>query len=174
MIQNDPASVVMAITEALKEQGMSLDDLLGGEQEQEQQTPVGLPQDVLDKLSRVDQMETMLSNMYEQFTSSQQNQNEERLIQQVDNLIADMHSTHGEFNDEFVLLQLEKGLEPEQAIQAWQKEIEKYGSPQRRPAPTLLSSNGAVKQQDQVDVSKLSAGDRKAYVASIMAANLDN
>lgn len=172
MIQNDPASVVMAITEALKENGMSLDDLLGNnDSEVEQQTPAGLPPEVLAKLGKIDQLETMLSNMHEQFQTFATTTTEERQLEQLDNLMTDMHSRHGDFNDEFVLLQLEKGLEPEKAVEAWKSEVEKFSSP-RKPAPTLLSSNGAVKQQDQVDPSKLTPADRKAFVASIMAANM--
>jgi hypothetical protein len=49
---------------------------------------------------------------------------------------------------------------------------DRFGSlSQRAPAPGILSGNGAVRQ-DQVDPSKLSDRDRKAYALSILEANL--
>lgn len=168
MIQNDPASVVMAITDALKEIGMSLDDLLGTNDDDEGNGSQGVD----SRDTKIAQLEEMIGNLHGELTSFKDSQTESQQLEQLDKLLSDMHSEHGEFPDEYVLLQLEKGLSPEDAVKAWNKEIEKFSSP-KKPAPVLLSSNGAVKQPDQVDVSKLSTADRKAYVLSIMTANQD-
>lgn len=168
MIQNDPQQVIDIIAQAMEESGMSLDDLIE-EPEQQNQNYGGLPPEVQTEL---DELRTMVSSLYETQQEFVTSQTESQQIAMLDKLLEDMHSKHGEFDDEWLLLQLEKGLEPDKAIEAWSSMTEKFGSP-RKPAPQLLSGNGAVKPQDQVDISKLSTEERKRYVLSIMAANTE-
>lgn len=147
---------------------MSLDDF--NVDDEEVDSPVGgVPKEFSQ---RIDTMEKMLGTMYDQFTNFTSSQSEAQQIKQFDEMLSNMHSKHGEFDDDWVSLQIEKGMEPEDAVKAFQKNIvEKYGSP-RKPAPNLLSANGAVKQ-DQVVPSNLSPEDRKKWALQALLANQD-
>lgn len=166
MMQNDPAQLIRELATAMKEAGMSTDNLLTPEEDDGDQSTVGeIPKQYLQK---VDGLEKMLSNVYEQQQQFQQSQLEQQQMAQLDKLMSDMHSQHGDFDDDWFLLQLEKGKTPDQAIEAYK---ERFGSPARKPPPQILSGNGAVRQ-DQVDPSKLSEKDRKAYALQILQANM--
>ena len=167
MMQNDPVEFVKQVTDAMREAGMSLDDLnFNGEEEVDEPVGTGLPREYVQ---RMDNLEKMLGTMAEQFQGYTSTQEQERQIQMLDNKLSEMHSQHGDFDDDWVLLQIERGKDPDEAVQMYEK---KFGSPSRKPAPTLLSANGAVRQ-DQVVPSKLTPEQRKQYAAQIMAANMD-
>jgi hypothetical protein len=165
MMQNDPAELIRTLTNAMKEAGMPVDNLFEPPQEQEpEQQGYQIPPQYL---SKVDQLEKALGTVYSQQQTFQQQQIEAQQMAQLDKLMSDMHSQHGDFDDDWFLLQLEKGKTPDQAINAYK---ERFGSPERKPAPRILTGNGAVRQ-DQVDPSKLSDKDRKAYALAILQAN---
>lgn len=165
MLQNDPATFIKTVTDAMKEAGMSLND--NGEVEEEfEDTLVGMPKEYQ---KRLDSMEEMLGNMYEQFQGYTTTQEQDKQIAMLDKVMSDLHSEHGEFDDDWVLLQIERGKEPKEAVEMYEK---KFGSPQGKPPPTLLSANGAVRQ-DQVDPSKLSNEDKKKYAYQVLMANQD-
>lgn len=167
MMQNDPAQLIRELTAAMKEAGMSTDNLLTQEENDDDQNSQGeVPKQYLQK---VGELEKMLGTVYEQQQQFQQSQLEQQQLAQLDKLMSDMHSQHGDFDDDWFLLQLEKGKSPDQAIEAYK---ERFGSPTRKPPPAILSGNGAVRQ-DQVDPSKLSEKDRKAYALQILQANLN-
>ena len=165
MMQNDPAQLIRELTSAMREAGMPVDNLFDAEPDPNDGQQLG----VLDPKvqARIDGLEKALGNVYSQQQSFQQRQEEERQLAQLDRLMEDMHSQHGDFDDDWFLLQLEKGKSPEEAINAYK---DRFGSPERKPAPRILSGNGAVRQ-DQVDPSKLSDKDRKAYALAILQAN---
>ena len=170
MMQNDPVKFIQELTTAMREAGMDTDNLFDQQEPQEPYVPGQPPQDdrmARELQSRLDQYESMLGTVYQQQQSFQQQQVEAQQMQQLDRLMHDMHTRHGDFDDDWFLLQLEKGATPDQAINAYK---ERFGSPERKPAPRILSGNGAVRQ-DQVDPSRLSDADRKAYALAILQAN---
>jgi hypothetical protein len=171
MMQNDPAKFIRELTTAMRDAGMSTDDLFVNDEQYENYQPGQEPPQndpmVRELLARQEQYEQMLGNVYQQQQQFQQSQVEQQQIAQLDRLMHDMHTQHGDFDDDWFLLQLEKGATPNQAINAYK---ERFGSPERKPAPRLLNGNGAVRQ-DQVDPSRLSDSDRKAYALAILQAN---
>lgn len=165
LLQNDPRTFIKTVTDAMKEAGMSLneeDDL----EEEFEETPVGIPKEYQQ---RMDKMEEMLGTMFDRFEGYTTTQEQERQIAQLDKVIDNLHSTHGDFDDDWVLLQIERGKDPKEAVEMYEK---KFGSPKGKPPPTLLSANGAVRQ-DQVDPSKLSNEDKKKYAYQVLMANQD-
>lgn len=169
MLQNDPQQFIRTVSEAMREAGMSTDDLFPEEPEEEPGNFGGIPREYTQ---RMDNMEKMMGNFFNQFQGYTQQQSEAQQMQELDKLMADMHTKHGEFDDDWVLLQIEKGLDPEKAVEAWNKNIvQKFGSP-RKAAANLLPSNGAIRQ-DQVDPSKLDPKQRKDYALQILKANLE-
>lgn len=167
MMQSDPAQFIRELTTAMREAGMSTDDLFVNDGEYEPQQESQQDQLVRELLAKQEQYESMLGTVYQQQQAFQQSQMEAQQMQQLDRLMHDMHTRHGDFDDDWFLLQLEKGATPDQAINAYK---ERFGSPERKPAPRLLNGNGAVRQ-DQVDPSRLSDSDRKAYALAILQAN---
>jgi hypothetical protein len=155
----------------MREAGMPTDGLFEPVEEEQdyeyEQQPQQQPAIPRELQQRIDQLENALGTVYQQTQSYQQQQYESQQMAQLDRLMEDMHSRHGDFDDDWFLLQLEKGRSPEQAINAYK---ERFGSPERKPAPRILTGNGAVRQ-DQVDPSKLSDADRKAYALAILQAN---
>lgn len=169
MMQNDPVQFIKELTAAMREAGMSTDDLFQNDEQYEGHVPQPNQEHQIPKewQNRMEQYEQMLGSVYQQQQSFQQQQMESRQMQQLDRLMDDMHKMHGDFDDDWFLLQLEKGATPDQAINAYK---DRFGSPERKPAPRILNGNGAVRQ-DQVDPSRLSDTDRKAYALAILQAN---
>jgi len=169
MLQNDPKEFIRTVKQACEEAGMSLDDLFEPNEDVDppvDSSGVAIPKEFQQKMTR---METMLGSMYEQFTQSQQAQTEAQQIAELDKYMEGMHSRHGDFDDEWVLLQIENGADPEKAVALFKEKFSGYGSP-RKPAPTIISGNGAV-QRDQVVPSKLNTQERKNWVDQILEAN---
>jgi hypothetical protein len=165
LLQEDPTQFVRTVIQAMKETGMSLDDLWENDDESQQQPPVGGN----PLQARIDELEQMVSNMHQEFQGYASQENERQQLNALDNLLEDMHHQHGDYDEDYILLQLERGASPDEAMQAWHQSLEKFGS-QRRPAPQLLTGNGAVRN-DQVDPLKMSKEDRKAWAVQALEAN---
>lgn len=171
MLQNSPKEYLTAIKQAYEEAGMDINDILNSGDQEDSETPAqpqGIPKEYQQKMT---QMETMIGNMYNQFQGYTQQQTEAQQIAELDKYMEGMHSKHGAFDDDWVLLQIEKGADPEKAIEQFKDKFSGYGSP-RKPAPAILNGNGAV-QRDQVVASKLSTPERKDWVKQILEANRD-
>lgn len=161
---------IRTVIQACQEAGMSFDGF--GQQQDEGEDPVepgGIPPEYMQ---RMNQLENMIGTMYGQFQTDYQSRQEAAAIDAFDRFLQTMHSQHGEFDDDWVSLQIERGVDPTQAVQAFKQRFPGYGSPAHRPAPTLLSGNGTIRQ-DQVNPSKMNDKDRKDYVAQILRANLE-
>ena len=88
----------------------------------------------------------------------------------LDNVMEELHTNSGPFNDEYVLLKISQGLSPEEAVQAWNDAVGDIDSRRSQQAPRLLSGQGGT-PLDQVDKSKLSdPAFRKEYGAELLKA----
>lgn len=170
MLQNDPSSFVQMLQEAIEEANMNDPEF----QPELENGPVGgeIAPEIDARFGKMEQMLGNMLNQFQQFTGGYQ---EQQQLAQFDNMLKDMHSKHGDFDDDVVSLYIERGMQPEDAIKAFQENIvKKYGSPSHRPAPLLPPTNGANFQQGQVDTSKLSKDDRKRFGADILRANFQD
>jgi hypothetical protein len=81
-----------------------------------------------------------------------------------------MHNAFGDFNDDFIVMELSKHGDVQQAMQAWNSLIGKYSSQQApaRQAPKIMGGQGGV-PSGQVDTDKLRGADRKQAVANMLA-----
>lgn len=170
MLQDNPTQFVQMLQQALEETGM-LDDDDELEEDGEPDYSGGIAPEIEQRFG---QMETMLGNFFEQFQQFQSGITEQQQMAELDNVMDGMHSRHGDFDDDWVLLQIERGADPDAAVEAFKEKFKGYGNSQHRPAPVLPPTNGAVHQQNQVDPSKLSAEDRKRFGAEILRANLQD
>ncbi|MET0787527.1 MAG: hypothetical protein ABWY25_12580 [Paenisporosarcina sp.] len=89
---------------------------------------------------------------------------------QLDNVLGQMHNAFGDFNDDFIVLELSKHGDIQQAMQAWNDLIGKYSSQQgpQRQAPKIMGGQGGV-PTGQVDTSKLRDSDRRKAVENMLA-----
>lgn len=89
---------------------------------------------------------------------------------QLDNVLDQMHNSFGDFNDDFIVMELSKHGDVQQAMQAWNSLIGKYSSQQtpQRQAPKIMGGQGGV-PSGQVDTSKLRDSDRKKAVENMLA-----
>ncbi len=111
-----------------------------------------------------------LQDLREWKTNFEKSQQEAEGQYQLDNVIEQMHNQFGDFNDDFIVMELSKHGNVQQAMQAWQAMLGKYSSqptPQRQ-APKVMGGQGGV-PTGQVDTSKLRGADRKAAVENMLA-----
>lgn len=89
---------------------------------------------------------------------------------QLDSVLQTMHNQYGQFDDNFILLQLSRHGNAEMAIKAWQEMLGQYSSPapQQRPAPKIMGGQGGV-PSGQVNTEQLRGKDRREMVANMLA-----
>lgn len=176
MLNTNPIEFISLVQQALKESGVEMSDYDGYEEPVQQiERSVlpeweGVPQAFVDRFS---QMEEMISQLNDGFGNFTQGYTEREQIQQIDNLFKEMHNVHGAFDEDYVLLKMSAGMDPDQALNSWNDTISKYSS-QRKPAPMIMGGPGGV-PNGQVDFSTLSKAEKMAHaVAAIQNANANN
>lgn len=128
----------------------------------------GLPPEILKKIS---DLETVVKTLSEGFEQNKKSAEEAQQMQQLDNMMKELHTKHGEFDDEYLLLQLQKGLTPDQAIEQWNKFTEGIVNSRPKKQPPVIFSGAGQTQSGQVDPSKLSGQDRIKYIAGMLEAS---
>jgi hypothetical protein len=167
-LQNNPVDFYNHLQETLDE--MREQGLIVTEEQEEQFIPQTESVQQPDRVAELEeQMQAFLEWQQEQVNSAE----EAEQMQELDNLMDQMHTVHGDFDDDWVLLQLSRGATPEQAIEGWNSLLQsKVGSFQtRKPIPNVMGGNGAV-SGSQADFGKMSRDERIAFITqSIQAAN---
>jgi hypothetical protein len=83
----------------------------------------------------------------------------------LDDLLGALNEKYGDFNETFVMAQIVQGVDPEQAVQQWNQEIQNgINSRSSRPAPAVLGGSGSVPQSG-VDPRKMSSEDVRKFLA---------
>lgn len=100
------------------------------------------------------------------FTQAQQDAQEQS---QLDTVLQQMHTQYGQFDEDFVLLQLSQHGDTNRAIQAWNEMLGQYSSHNgsSRPAPKIMGGQGGV-PSGQVDTKHLRDKDRRQMVANML------
>lgn len=160
-MNNDPLEFFNKYSEAIEE--LKREGLL--QVEEEPKTPdFEDPRDA--EIHRLTQMLEGLQNKFESYTSAEQ---ERVQMAQLDNLLKTLHTEHGDFDDDWVLVQMSKGVDAKEAVANFNKMIEdRVSSQPRKPVPVIPSGMGGA-PGGQVDPSKLSSADRVKYVAGLLA-----
>lgn len=85
----------------------------------------------------------------------------------LDNVLKQMHTDHGDFDDSFIIAQFAAELNPQQAIDKWKALESKWkgnATPAKTPPPkTFTGASGATPQEQGKPTFKNDA-ERKAYV----------
>jgi hypothetical protein len=161
LLNDDPIQFIDMVKNALKESGMGIEDDLGNQggtlPEYE-----GLPSGFVDKFTALESNFNNYMGKIDQFMNSI---NEKEQLSQVDKMLGDMHNTHGDFDNDYVLLKMSQGLSQDDAIKSWKDTISKYGSPSK-PAP-VIPTGASGSFLGQADPSKMSKADKLAKFQSI-------
>lgn len=90
----------------------------------------------------------------------------------VDNMLKTLHTKHGEFDDDYVLLQIQRGAKPDEAVAKFNEFAEGLvNSRTKKPAVPVLPGGGGT-PVGQVDKSALAnSNSRVKFIAGILAAN---
>jgi hypothetical protein len=138
-LDSDPVDMYKKIHKALKESGMWEDPEGNDEQPvggNQQQLPEfdGIPKEFLDQFQSMRDELAQLRETTTGFIGSQQEQQEEALL---DNVLNQMHTQLGDFDDEWILTRLARGKSPQEAFTEYTAFVEKIGgnNRQRKPAP---------------------------------------
>jgi len=128
------------------------------------------PEDWKQRYEELQHQHATLEERFEGFESSQQ---EAEQMKMLDSVLEDMHNTHGDFNDRWILLEIANGASPEEAIESWnglQQNI--VDSRKSNPPPPLMGGPGGT-PLDQVDRSALrDPKTRKEFGAALLKAQL--
>lgn len=168
LLNEDPVNFIKQVQEAMKEAGIMWED----EKEEKSVLPEyeGLPKHVVEKINYLESTLGELTGKLDQFEGTAKEKEEQAAL---DNLLADLHTRHGDFDEDYVLLQIARGIEPDEAVGKFSEFVSKYSSPTKNipQAPNIFRGSGNV-PNGQVDVSKMSKQDKLALaVATLKAAN---
>lgn len=174
-LDSDPVGMYKKIHKALKESDMWEDPDDDGQQ------PVGGSQASLPEFEGVpeqfvrqfQQMQEELGQLRETtqgFIGSQQEREEMAMLDQVLN---EMHTHFGDFDEEWILTRLARGKNPSEAFQEYQQFVQGItgaNNRQRKPAPNVFGGSGSV-PAGQVDRSKMNTPEgRKNFIAAALEA----
>lgn len=101
------------------------------------------------------QVQEQNQQLMQMLQGQQQQQAEVQARQQVESLIANLHTTHGNFDDVYVLTLMGQGMDPEAAVKQFQSLGNTYFG-QQQQAPTLTPAGGH--SSPQVSAEDLASG----------------
>lgn len=173
----DPKAFYLTLSEAVKELGI-LDDLNG-----QAPPPVnngnngglpeyeGLPPAFVEEWSGVKQTLAGINEFIQSEKTSRESQQQQ---QQLDSLLKELHTKHGDFDEPAVLGRMLKGLSPEDAVKNYKQDLENTINSRTKRNPPQLPGEGST-PFDQVDRSKLNnPSDRRQLVADMLRANISS
>jgi hypothetical protein len=138
--------------------------------EEEEIPPEGYAQLSPEVTQRLEKHEALLQQIAEYVINSHQKSvetEEDAVLDKFINQVKEQHELDPE-DEEFILIKLSQGLEPEKAVAAWQAWVQKKaGGMAPKPTPPILSGGGVV-PNEQINPKDISRGDLKSFVANIL------
>ncbi len=178
-VNSDPTKAYKAMEDALRETyGDQFDEVMGREIEKvkEEMTDEGYDYEPEEDpnapyLEQIHQLSSQLEEVQGKISAQEQAANDERELEQFDNYMQSLHTEHGDFDDVWVTSRIAAGMDPIQAVQAYNSFVDELVSSRvnKPTAPPILGGQGGV-PRDQADVSTLKGPDRKALVAQYLEA----
>ncbi len=158
--EQDPKGFYEAVAESLKEMGLM----------EPENTPVGgsplpeydgLPDNFVSEFQSLKKELTDLREFKSNLETERQTQSQQ---QQLDNLLKDMETKHGKFDQAAVMGRMLQGMSAEDAVKDYQKLIKEISTPATRTPPPILG--GGRTAVEQVDSSKI-RNDKKARTSLV-------
>jgi len=175
-LDSDPVGMYKKIHKALKESDMWEDpdtdeqQPVGGNQGQLPEFE-GVPPQFIEQFQRMQQELGQLRETTQGFIGSQQEREEMAML---DDVLNQMHTHFGDFDDEWILTRLARGKNPNEAFQEYEQFVQGIqggaNNRQRKPAPNVFAGSGSV-PAGQVDRSKMNTPQgRKDFIAAALEA----
>lgn len=125
-------------------------------------------------VSRLEQMEQVLTKLAEITISGQQQSKQSQEEAALDQYLEELKQSHGDFNVDFVLTQIAKGMEGPDAVAAWNQAVQQHastlkGGEQQQTITTPILGGGGGVPANEGDVTKMEAKDVKSLVSDILA-----
>jgi hypothetical protein len=122
----------------------------------------GIPDEFAQQIVQMQQLNEALVQKVMGMDNATQEQRDQAAL---DDLLGALSEKYGDFNETFVMAKIVQGVDPEQAVQEWNQEIQNHvNSRSSRPAPAVLGGSGSVPQSG-VDPRKMSPEDVRKFLA---------
>lgn len=171
-IESRPAEVIQAL-----QQFAGLEDTTQGQGQQNQTGQQGQVDDETEvpdfvnhpEFQKINEMvNAMAQILVQQNMSQQQSQEDQQLAEELDQL----HETHGDFDEEWVLTRALNNPEAslEDHVKAYHQFETSIVEKVRKPGPRVMGAGGAA-PDNQVDVNKLDGAGRRSLIAQMLQAS---
>jgi hypothetical protein len=163
LLQADPKTFHKNLTEFIKQlDGEDMNDEI-----EEDDVPVKEDSDPRD--SMIADLQKKVDELSGAFTEDFNSRYEQQEIAKLDKELDRLHTVHGDFDEDWVLVQVSRGTPIESAIKQFN---DKYGNSRvnsfrKDTPPKILSGAGSV-GQSQVDTSKMSKSDKLNYMTQLL------
>jgi hypothetical protein len=129
-----------------------------------------LPKSVQEQLAK---QERALEYMAEQMQAQQQSAQEQQQTSELDAYLVGLHSSYGEFDEDYVLTKMANGEDGEVAVRKFQEITGHHVPKPSAPTPKILGSSGVGSggiPTDSPEVTKLSDKDTRSLVEQALRA----
>jgi hypothetical protein len=140
----------------------------------------GLPESIRERLSKIDLHDQVLEYVSKQMLEIQAAEEEAQEDQVLEELLGELHTAYGDFDEEYVVGLLAAGVDPDDAVNRFKDFTSRY-QPQvqqqpsvREMAPRVMSSGGGIPNTGSVDVNKLSNQDTQELITQILRLSQEN
>lgn len=127
--------------------------------------------------SEIELLKEELATLRGTVESDVQSRQEAENQKQLDNYLKDMHNAYGEFDDDYIVAKLAKGIKIEDAIKDFNDRFERKVTVQKneRPGAKIITGGAGSHPQDQERKPFKNASERKQFVMEALAtANADD
>lgn len=135
------------------------------EDESEDGTFQGLPPEVAKQLT---EQREVLELLAEFMLGQQQSEKEAQEEKELDDYLDLLKQEYGDFDEDYVLAKMYRGMDGGKAVEAWKAAVQQYGGTPPRPKAKVLSGAGALPVEAQ-NVAKIPRTDVKNMVAKLLA-----
>lgn len=145
----------------------------GEEEGEEEEDPYeGLPPQLLERLDRYDQNNQLVEMLAEFVLGENQHRQAQQEDAALDDVLSQMKTEYGDFDEDYVLIKMEQGATPDQAIQAYNRLVQSQVTQamKRQNVPVPLSS-GSPPVAEDVPITKAGRKDVQALIAEVLNQN---
>jgi hypothetical protein len=137
-------------------------------QQQQQQDPNDADpyqQEIASLKQQLEQITGLIQGQQQQTQQQQQ-------VAQLEGILSDLHTRHGNFDDVYVLTMIGNGMAPEAAVTQFKNTLSQFGVDANSTAPTVTSAANGGHAVDQISAADLASGkvSSKDIVAQMLKA----
>lgn len=142
-----------------------------GQQPAQQQVQPGDEEEPPDPTAaKLSELEQALVAIATHLQTQQQSTEMDNNVKVLNQTLEGLKTTHGDYNEQYVLTMIANGADPETAVLSWKAELQKAiqnGTQPNTDAPTVISGTGAV-PSTQADLGKLGDNDTQDLVVKLL------